>query len=82
MGTKTVSITDKAYARLRAVRSYPAESFSAVVLRATWLAAPPTAAQYLKSLRQRRRLFTAGDIARIEELRQIDVPPADKWDAD
>ena len=36
MGTKTVSLKDEAYGRLRAARRYPDESFSEVVLRATW----------------------------------------------
>jgi predicted CopG family antitoxin len=36
MGTKTVSLKDEAYNRLKSARRYPGESFSEVVLRATW----------------------------------------------
>jgi hypothetical protein len=33
---RTISLKQEAYDRLRAARRYPAESFSEVVLRATW----------------------------------------------
>jgi predicted CopG family antitoxin len=36
MGTKTISLKREAYDRLRAARRFPTESFSEVVLRATW----------------------------------------------
>ena len=36
MATKTVSITVDAYDKLRRARRYPTESFTQVILRATW----------------------------------------------
>jgi hypothetical protein len=36
MRTKTISLKKEAYDRLRVARCFPAESFSEVVLRATW----------------------------------------------
>ena len=36
MSSKTITLREEAYERLRAARRYPGESFSAVVLRATW----------------------------------------------
>lgn len=81
MGTKTISLKDEAYARLKAARRYPTESFSEVVLRAAWPEDTATAGAFLRLLRQRRHHFTDSEIARIEELRQADAPPEDKWDA-
>lgn len=81
MGTKTISLKDEAYARLRAARRYPAESFSEVVLRAAWPEDTATAGAFLRLLRQRRVHFTDDEVARIEELKQADAPPEDKWAA-
>ncbi len=36
MAVRTISLKTEAYERLKAARRYPAESFSEVVLRATW----------------------------------------------
>jgi Putative antitoxin len=81
MGTKTISLKDEAYARLRAARRYPAESFSEVVLRATWPEDTATAGTFLRMIRQRRVHFTDDEIVRIEELKRTDGPPEDKWGA-
>jgi hypothetical protein len=79
MSTKTISLKEEAYARLKAARRYPAESFSEVVLRATWPEDTVTAGGFLRLLRQRRHHFTDEEAARIEELKQADQPPEDKW---
>jgi hypothetical protein len=79
MGTKTISLKDEAYARLKAARRYPTESFSEVVLPATWPEDTVTAGAFLRLLRQRRRHFTDAEAARIEEMKQSDRPPEDKW---
>jgi hypothetical protein len=81
MGTKTISLKDEAYSRLRAARRYPDESFSEVVLRATWPEDTATAGAFLRLLRKRRVHFTDDEIARIEELKRADAPPEDKWAA-
>jgi hypothetical protein len=79
MGTKTISLKDEAYARLRAARRYPSESFSEVVLRATWPEDTVTAGGFLRILRGRGHRFTDAEAARIEEMKQSDRPPEDKW---
>ena len=78
MGIKTVSLKDEAYDKLRAARRYPAESFSEVVLRASWPEDTITAGELLKRLKSGVRL-TVDDIADIEELKKKDKPPVDKW---
>ena len=78
MGVKTISLKDEAYERLRAARRYPAESFSEVVLRASWPEDTVTGRELLSSLKGRVRL-TADDIADIEWLKRHDKPPVDKW---
>ena len=78
MGVKTISLKDEAYDRLRAARRYPAESFSEVVLRASWPEDTVTARELLASLKGRARL-TTDDIADIEWLKRHDKPPVDKW---
>lgn len=79
MGTKTISLKDEAYARLKAARRYPAESFSEVVLRASWPEDTVTAGAFLRLLRQRRHHLTEADAERIEELKRSDQAPEDKW---
>ncbi len=79
MATKTISLKLEAYEKLRAARRYPAESFSEVVLRATWPEETVTGRELLELWRRRGPFFAAGDVDRIEELKAADAPPADKW---
>jgi predicted CopG family antitoxin len=79
MGTKTISLKVAAYDRLRAARRYPAESFSEVVLRATWPEDTATAADLLAAYRRGRPYFSMEDLDRIETLKRQDQPPEDKW---
>lgn len=79
MGTKTVSLKDEAYGRLRAARRYPDESFSEVVLRATWPEDTITAKGLLALLGSRRVHFRAADVDHIAALKAQDLPPEDKW---
>ncbi len=78
MGVKTISLKDEAYERLRAARRYPAESFSEVVLRASWPEDTVTARELLGRLKSGVRL-TIEDLADIESLKKKDKAPADKW---
>lgn len=80
MGTKTISLKDEAYSRLKSARRYPAESFSEVVLRAAWPEDTATAGAFLRMIRQRHVHFTDDEIGRIEDLKRADTPPEDKWD--
>lgn len=79
MGTKTISVKDEAYNRLKAARRYPDESFSEVVLRATWPEDTITGRGLLDLLASRRFGLRSEDLDRLEELKQRDEPPEDKW---
>ena len=78
MGVKTISLKDEAYDRLRSARRYPAESFSEVVLRASWPEDTVTGRELLSAMKTGARL-TAEDIADIDWLKRHDKPPVDKW---
>jgi hypothetical protein len=79
MGTKTISLKDEAYNRLKAARRYSDESFSEVVLRATWPEDTITAKAFLALLGSRRPHLRPETLDRIEELKQQGQPPEDKW---
>ena len=79
MSVKTVSLKLEAYERLRAARRYPTESFSEVVLRATWPEDTVTARELLALGRSRGARFSGAELDRIEALKQQDLPPEDKW---
>jgi len=78
MGVKTISLKDEAYSRLSGARRYAAESFSEVVLRATWPEDTITGGELLAQMKSRVHL-SAEDIADIEWLKKHDKPPVDKW---
>ena len=80
MGTKTISLKDEAYDRLRAARRYPDESFSEVVLRAAWPEDTITAKAFLALLGTRRAHLRADELDRSEALKANDQPAEDKWD--
>jgi len=79
MGTKTISLKDEAYRRLSAARRYPGESFSEVVLRATWPEDTVTAAELLARWKTSRPHFSDDELDRIEAMKKRDAPPEDKW---
>lgn len=79
VSTKTISLKKEAYERLRAARRYPGESFSEVVLRATWPEDTITAAAFLELVRRGRPRLSKADLERIEVLKRRDRPPEDKW---
>jgi hypothetical protein len=82
MGTKTISLRDEAYERLRSARRTPTESFSDVVMRAVWPDAPLSAGEYLQLVRDRGARCTPAQLDRIEEVTEADRPPEDKWRTD
>jgi hypothetical protein len=79
MATKTISLKDEAYARLRTARRYAAESFSEVVLRATWPEDTVTAGAFLGLIRSRRQHLGEDELNRIEDGKHRDQAPEDKW---
>ena len=79
MATKTISLKVEAYNRLSAARRYRDESFSEVVMRATWPEDTITGRALLDLLGRRRVHLRAEELDRIEELKQHDLPPEDKW---
>ncbi len=79
MGTKTISLKDEAYSRLKAARRYPSESFSAVVLRATWPEDTVTGAALLALLGSQQGRFRVDEVDRVESLKAHDQPAEDKW---
>jgi predicted CopG family antitoxin len=79
MATKTITLKQEAYDRLRAARRYPTESFSEVVLRASWPEDTTTARALLDAYRSRGAHFRVEEIDHVEALKERDVPPEDKW---
>ena len=79
MGSKTISVKDEAYERLRAARRYPGESFSEVVLRARWPEDTISARELRELARVRGARFSDAHLDRIEALKRLDSPPEDKW---
>lgn len=81
MGTKTISLKVEAYNRLRGARRYPDESFSEVVLRATWPEDTVTAGAFLSLLRSGSARLSDDELSQVEDLKRLDRPPGDKWAA-
>jgi len=79
MATKTISLKEEAYNRLREARRYPTESFSEVVLRATWPEDTTTARALLDAYRAGRPHLSSDELDRVEALKRRDAPPEDKW---
>jgi len=79
MGTRNISLKDEAYNRLKTARRYPDESFSEVVLRATWPEDTITARDFLTLLSSRRSHLRPEELDRTEALKAHDRPAEDKW---
>lgn len=79
MPTRTVSVTTEAYDKLRRARRYPTESFTQVILRATWPEDTITAAELLSRLDGAPATFTAEGLDAIERAKREQPKPEDKW---
>ena len=79
MGTKTISLRDEAYERLRRARRTPSESFSDVVMRASWPDETLNAGEFLRLVRERGAIYTTDELKRVDDASAADRPPEDKW---
>jgi hypothetical protein len=83
MAIKTISLKKEAYERLRNARRFPSESFSEIVLRATWPEDTVTGRALLEHYGTRATRQTPGlseeELERILALKRRDAPPEDKW---
>jgi hypothetical protein len=79
MATKTISLKIEAYERLKSAKRHEGESFSDVVLRATWPEEAITAREWLGICRERGPTFRIEELDAIDELKRSDQPPEDKW---
>jgi predicted CopG family antitoxin len=81
MGTKTISLRDEAYQRLRRARRTPSESFSDVVMRAVWPDQKLSAGEFLHMVRERGAVYSAPELDSVDAASAADRPPTDKWPA-
>lgn len=79
MATKTISVTLEAYEKLKRARRYERESFSQVVLRASWPEASITGAELLHRLRSTSPQLSAVELDAIETAIGNDAAAPDKW---
>jgi hypothetical protein len=81
MATKTISLRIEAYEKLRRARRFPEESFSEVVLRASWPGETVTGKDLLRRTRERGAYFTEQELDHVAEAKRTDSFPEDKWDS-
>jgi hypothetical protein len=79
VSTKTISLKREAYEQLKAARRYRDESFSEVVLRATWPEDTLTARELLQLFRNGRPHLPERLPDRVEALKRRDAPPENRW---
>ena len=77
--TKTISVTVDAYDKLSRARRHPGESFTQVILRATWPEDTITAAELLSWLDHRPVSFTDDGLDAIDRSKVEQREPGDKW---
>lgn len=70
---KTISLKQEAYDRLRAARRYPTESFSEVILRATWPEDTVTGRGLLSLLKSSPPWFSDAELDAIAEIKSADA---------
>ena len=78
-GTRTISLKIEAYERLRTARRYPTESFSEVVLRASWPEDTVTARELLAAPGRPR--LSERELDELAEMKRLETGHEDKWAA-
>ncbi len=78
MATKTISIDDKAYQRLRKARKHPRESFSQVIRRGRWEEKGARAQSWVESFDEVPDVEDSV-MDELEAIQKRDEPPKDKW---
>lgn len=81
MPTKTISVTLDAYDKLSRARRYPSESFTQVIMRATWTEDTITADELLSRLDRGPAPFTSAGLDAIERAKAEQRDPGDKWNS-
>ena len=71
----------EAYNKLKSAKRYPGESFSEIVLRASWPEETITAGELLALCRERGPIYTTEMVERVDRLKGDDKPPEDKWES-
>lgn len=79
MAAKTITLKQRAYDRLRSARRYPTESFSEVVLRATWPEDTISSRELLALVRTSPPWLGAESLDAITAATFADTPPEDPW---
>lgn len=79
MSTKTISLKREAYDRLKAARRYPEESFSEVVMRATWPEDTLTSRDLLFMLKHGGVRLPERLLDRVAALKRTQDRPENKW---
>ncbi|TVR53227.1 MAG: hypothetical protein EA425_03655 [Puniceicoccaceae bacterium] len=78
MGTRTLSVDDEAYERLRRARLDPRESFSKVIKRAKWDTGKPKCGDILRRS-EGLPLMDEATLDRLDQAQKEDRAPATKW---
>ena len=79
VGTKTISLSEKAYQRLQRQRQGSDDSFSRIVLRAHWEDASVTAGELLDLWQNEPPFFTDSDLDAIQTAKLEQPLANDKW---
>ena len=79
MPSKTISLSVEAYERLNRNRIGAGDSFSQIVMRASWEEETVTAAELLEHWVNTPAILTEGELDAIESAKSADEVPEDKW---